>query len=131
MSDDRFRQDLTGENALICGTDQVITPIPLYDGTGTTPLDLTGVLEIEFTLKKQLHPDWPVLLSLTKTAARVAIVGLATAGIISVTLQDTDTLPVSGTRLVGWYQHEIRVTDSGGLKSVVCNGSVEIKATAA
>lgn len=134
MSSSPNRQDLVGTDAIVVGTDVVIGPIPLYDGSdGTTPLDLTGVTEIEWIVKKQLDPDWPaVITGITKTASRIEVLynqDVDNGTQIAITLQDTDTLPVSGDRVVGIYAHQLLVTDSGGLKSEVLRGRVDFVGT--
>lgn len=119
---------------IVCGND-VIVPVQLYDGdTGTTPLDLTGVQELTYLVKRRLDPDSPALITkaLSDAGTEIVISGPEAGGLVEITFLKEDTLPDSGPgeRLVGYYEHEFLVTDVAGNVSTVFQGTLHIKATA-
>lgn len=133
MSTSSRRQDLIKDDAIRCGTDAVIT-MSLYDSPeGTDPLDLTGVREIGWYIKEQLGPDYSLVIpGLTKTAGRIAVLynqDEEHGTQITITLRATDTLPVSGDRVVGIFAHVVLVTDFTGLISDPASGRVDIIGT--
>lgn len=124
-----YQQDLEFD----CGVD-VVLPVTLYDAeTGTTPLSLTGVQEIRYRVARQLHPDWPVLLEKLLSDADITVDGDPADGAITITLEAQDTLTTvlgaETARLTGIYEHELRVTDSGGLVTALFSGRATIHPT--
>lgn len=120
-----YQQDLEWD----CGAD-IVVEVQLYDGeTGTVALNLTGVTEIRYRVARQLHPDWPVLLTKLKSTGGIAVIGPATDGLISITFADTDTKPVAGERLTGIFEHELRLTDGSGNVTALFSGRATINPT--
>ena len=113
-----------------CGAD-VVVPVQLYAAqTGENELDLTGVAEIRYRVARQLHPDWPVLLTKTLSGSGgITIEGAASDGLINIALAKTDTQPLTGQRLTGIYEHELRVTDGQGNVTALFAGRVTINPT--
>lgn len=113
---------------IVCGND-VDVPVQLYEGdTGTTPLDLTGVTEIVYVARKQAGAG-AALIELKLTEDTIEVTGGPEDGLIKLHFADTDTLPVSGDRLVGVFAMEIQVTDASGHKTTVLQGDLKVRAT--
>ena len=122
---------LNADLEMICGNDLVI-PVQLYEGdTGTTPLNLTGVTAITYNVKHQLGPSYGALIT-KGLGTGIAIIGAPTNGDIEITLLDTDTLPAPpAERLVGYFAHEVQITDATGNKTTVLQGTLTIRGTGA
>ena len=115
---------------LICGNDYAIL-VSLFEGpTGSTPLDLTSAAAISYIARHQpTELGTPVITKGLGTG--IAITGAPTLGQVTLSIADTDTLPLSGDRLVGEFVHEMRVEDGIGNLSSVFQGTLTVRPTAA
>lgn len=105
------------------GSDLSITVPVTDDGTADgTPIDITSVLGITWAAEGAESGTR----ALTKTLGD----GIELSGdsgedhIFVITLTDDDTI-----NLLGWYNHEARITDAAGEKTTVLTGMLEVHGT--
>ncbi len=104
------------------GDDLIIPVTVTEDGTPTgTPVDITGALLIVWALSTR---EGTIARVLTKTLGEGIEVTDASGGVFEVTIDTEDTRDLSGR-----YQHQARITDSGGSKSTVMSGLVTVDPT--